>query len=431
MEGFDNLQSPARFLRQSAGPRMKPLPPKLRRTIWLLAWVSSVLLAYYSGGKGGTDAGAESRKRELSAQIADLASRAERARSRLARGANGKPEDAAARSLQNATGEESRGPLPDFKARLADIQSMPPGVARNEAYFKLINEWATADGQAALAAAGAVTEPKLRYELRESALRSWAGANPEAAWKFASENPNGDLPENRMDLIFEGFGRGDAAKTLAFFAANAKEMEKYGGRASYVFDELYERGNHDQLVAWAEKMPAGQMHDMATNRIIDRWARYDPEAAKAWMDRMVTNKNNLVPARIELAESWARVNPAAALQWVNELPKGQQDGEYFSRIFGRWIQYDRNAAARYLASQPPSPQLDKPIERYTNEVMRQNPADTMPWAESISDGKRRWEAITRVAEVWRKKDPAGLETYVTANHFSDEQRKALLNKGNK
>jgi hypothetical protein len=44
----------------------------------------------------------------------------------------------------------------------------------------------------------------------------------------------------------------------------------------------------------------------------------------------------------------------------------------------------------------------------------------------------RREAITRVAEVWRKRDPAGLESYITANNFSAEQRKTLLNKqGNK
>ena len=63
--------------------------------------------------------------------------------------------------------------------------------------------------------------------------------------------------------------------------------------------------------------------------------------------------------------------------------------------------------------------------------MRQNPADTMPWAESISDGKRRWEAISRVAEVWRRRDPAALANYVSAGNFSAEQQQKLLNKDRK
>ena len=314
----------------------------------------------------------------------------------------------------------------DFKAKMADVEAMPPGPGRKEAYLKLMSEWASVDGEGALAAAASVTEPLLRCEMRETALRQWAASSPEAAWKYAKENSKGDLPDNRMELVFEGLGRGDAATSLAFLEKNRKEMENGDGGVSSVFDSLYERGNHAQLVDWAEKMAPGKLRDMATNRIIDRWARYDPAAAKEWMERNVTTKDNLVPARIELAESWARVNPENALQWANSLPAGQRDTEYYNRIYNRWIQYDRNAAAKYLAAQPPSPQLDRPIERYTYEVMRQNPAETMPWAESINDAKRRWEAIARVAEVWRRRDPAALQNYVSAGNFNEDQKRELL-----
>ena len=58
--------------------------------------------------------------------------------------------------------------------------------------------------------------------------------------------------------------------------------------------------------------------------------------------------------------------------------------------------------------------------------MRQNPADTMPWAESISDAKRRWEAVSRVANVWGRRDPAGLQNYVASSTLSDEQKLKLL-----
>jgi hypothetical protein len=293
-------------------------------------------------------------------------------------------------------------------------------------YYRLISQWARIDGEAALGAAAGIDEPKLRYELRESALRNWARGNPEAAYDFARRNPNKDLPDNRMELVFDGLGRSHPEKALAFFDAHRADLEKQGDRASMVFDELYERGGHDQLVAWAERQPAGKMRDMALNRIIDRWARYDPAAARDWMDRSVTNKENLGPARVELAESWSRVNPSDALNWVSSLPKDQQDKEYYSRIYGRWIQYDRNAAAQYLASQPPGPHLDRPIERYTYEVMGQNPADTMPWAESINDEGRRWRAIERVADQWRRKDPDALQKYVQSGGFTDEQKQKLL-----
>ena len=404
---------------------MKRPSLRVRRTALLLTWTGSVACAYYIGARDGDNdtTASTGRAGSFAAVSRDSGtSPIDRKSGTPSPGSGG----GAANDESSSGAGGSAAHSVDFGAKLAGVQAMPPGVARNEAWFSLIKALAAADGPAALAAAGAITEPKLRYELRESALRSWAAANPEAAWKFASENAAGDLPDNRMELVFQGLGSGDPAKALAFYEANGKAMEKYGDRAAFVIDELYERGNHDQLVGWAEKMPPGKLRDMAANRIIDRWARYDPAAAKEWMERTVTTKENLVPARIELAESWARVNPSAALQWANSLPESQRDAEYYSRIYGRWIQYDRNAAANYLSSQPPSPQLDRSIERYTYEVMRQNPADTMPWAESISDAKRRWEAVSRVADVWGRRDPAGLQNYVASSTLDEEQKRQLL-----
>lgn len=400
------------------------LSPRLRRSALFLAWAFSLAGAYLMGSSDRADSG-ESKAGSV-AMIAGrdnpAATGPRRKKSTVAAAVAALPEDEEAAEDE----EFNDGPEVKFTEMLAEIQSMPPGVKRNKALFRLMKQWAAADGEAALAAAGSIAEPKLRSELRETALRSWASANPETAWKFATENKNGDLPENRMDLVFAGLGRSDPAKVLAFYDSHSKEMLAHGGQAAYVMDELYERGHHDALVGWAERMPEGKLRDLCANRIIDRWARYDPLAAKTWMEKHPGPKENLVPARVELAESWARVDPAAALQWVNALPKDERDPEYLSRIYGRWIQYDRNAAANYLASQPASPALDRPIERYTYEVMRQNPADTMPWAESISDGKRRWEAISRVAEVWRRRDPAGLERYVSASNLTEEQRQKLL-----
>ena len=404
---------------------MKKHPFPIRRTAWLAAWAGSLAAAYYFGRDAGSDSFDESRRSALH-RIGSVSSDGRPfSKKSGSAGSTAANRDGDGESAGGVAGSDSVRSV-DFAKRFAGVQAMPPGVARNAAYFALIKEWAEADGPAALAAAGAITEPKLRYELRESAIRSWATASPEAAWKFASENASGDLPDNRMSLVFEGLGGSDPAKALAFMEANGKALEKYGDRAALVFDDLYEHGHHDALVGWAEKMPAGKLRDMATNRIIDRWARYDHAAAKEWMDRNVTTKDNLVPARVELAESWARVDPSAALQWANSLPAGQRDSEYYSRIYGRWIQYDRNAAAKNLAEQPPSPQLDRPIERYTYEVMRQNPAETMPWAESISDAKRRWEAVSRVAEFWGRRDPGAMQNYVAASNLTGEQKQQLL-----
>lgn len=310
----------------------------------------------------------------------------------------------------------------------ARAKSLPLGPLRNQAMLEALATWALRDGEAALAAANDVPEVLLRHQLKNTALRSWATVDPKSAYKTALSNVNGDLPENRMSSVFEGIGKADIPTALAFFERYSNgQLMPYGYESISAFDQLYQRGGHDLMVPWVEKLKDGKMKDGAVNRIIDQWARYDPAASLKWMDSMLRqNPENTIAARIELTESWARVNPLEAIDYVNNLPANQQDKAYFERIYKRWLEADQRAAADFLANQPPSPALDKPFERYAYEVMYKNPAETMPWVESISDPARRWKATERVAEAWRTKDPNGLTAYVTNSTALNAEQKAKL-----
>jgi hypothetical protein len=90
------------------------------------------------------------------------------------------------------------------------------------------------------------------------------------------------------------------------------------------------------------------------------------------------------------------------------------------------MEYDRNGAAQWLASQSPSPLLDRPIERYTWQVMEIDPQNSMPWAESITDGERRFRAMTEVADRWGRRDPQGLISYVSTANLPPQQKERLL-----
>ncbi|MES2705467.1 MAG: hypothetical protein V4726_02580 [Verrucomicrobiota bacterium] len=313
-----------------------------------------------------------------------------------------------------------------FESRLSTLRAGKSSPERERALRELIADWAARDPAAALAAADAEPGLKLRADLRATALTHWAQADPEKAWAFAIENPGGELPDNRFDLVMDGIGRGNPQTALKFLEDHSGDMGGRLERAAGVVEDLFENGNQEALVSWAEKLPDGKLKDAAQTRLIDRWARYDPEAAMTWMNAHVTDPQALSSARGELAESWARVSPDAALKWVDSLPADQRSPAFYNRIYSRWMDYDRNAAGAALAAQPASPKLDKPIERYTYEVMRENPADTMPWAESIGDQDRRWRAVERVAEEWRRRDPEGLRNYVAGSGFSGEQKSKLL-----
>lgn len=335
--------------------------------------------------------------------------------------------DTAANSTSDSAETPQKTPS-DLAAGFAHAKSLPLGPMRNKKMLEALADWALRDGEAALAAANKVPEVLLRQQLKNAALRSWATVDPKSAYKTALANANGDLPENRMSNIFEGIGKADITTALAFFERHSNgQLMPYEYESTAAFDQLYQRGGHDILVPWVERLKDGKMKDGAVNRIIDQWARYDPPATLKWMDSMLRqNPENTIAARIELTESWARVNPLEAIDYVNNLPANQQNNAYFERIYKRWLEADQSAAADFLANQPPSPSLDKPFERYAYEVMYKNPAATMPWVESISDPVRRWKATERVAEAWRTKDPNGLEAYVTNSPTFNATQKAKL-----
>ena len=318
----------------------------------------------------------------------------------------------------------------DYAQQLQTLLSLPLGPERNHSITELLARWAETDGLAALTVAGEFTEPALRSTLRETVLNHWAKTDPQAAWDHVKANPQGDLPAERFGQVLAGIGQADIGTALAFLDRHSHgELKDSIDAASAALDQLYQRGGHDQLTAWAGRLPAGPMRDMAINRIIDQWARYDPASAARWIPTMVgSNPEAIVNARRELTNSWTRVNPLQALDYVNQLPEAQRENTYYEHIFKRWLDYDQTSAAAYLAELPPGPALDRPIESYAYHVMHDNPGDTMPWVESISDPRRRWKATERVAAVWREKDPAALTAYInSATTLSKDQKAKLLN----
>jgi hypothetical protein len=304
---------------------------------------------------------------------------------------------------------------------------MPLGPERNRQMTEALADLAELDPKFALAEAGTIEEVRLRREAQERVIRTMGESNPELAWELLSNAPNdGSLPRDRIELMLDGIASGDAQRALDFLWNHRDELGPYRNDAQAALDEIYQNGGHDELKSWVEAMPEGKWRDAATNRFIDQWARYDPAAAKAWMESQNIPASNLPAARVELAESWARVRPHEAIEWVRGLPENAQSRELYDAVFRQWISYDRNVAADWLANQPPSPMLDRPIERYTWQVMEIDPQNSMPWAESITDEGRRFRMMSEIAERWGRRDPLGLANFVASRDLPAQQKQRLL-----
>ena len=344
--------------------------------------------------------------------------------------AQGKPssrQETAPEGVKNPPSSKETSPI-SFATELNTLLAQPPGPLRAQAIETLIARWAQVDGPAAVVAAGTFTEPALRFLLRETAFSRWAERDPQAAWDYATLNPQRDLPPERFGHILRGLGGGDIATALAFLAQHPQgALRQNMPEIGEALDQLYQRGGHSKILPWLGQLADGPLKDAATHRLIDQWARYEPSAAARWMEAQANfHGENITAGRKELASSWADVNPLQALDYFNQLPADQRQDTYYERIFKRWLDSDKNAAAAYLADLPSGPALDRPIEQYAYDIMQQNPELTMPWVESITDPRRRWKAITRVAAVWKEQNPAALAAYVEGAAFLNAQQKQQL-----
>ncbi|MGI8602716.1 MAG: hypothetical protein ACR2OZ_06915 [Verrucomicrobiales bacterium] len=341
------------------------------------------------------------------------------------------PELATDQSIQTEEDEAEDGPsrysAAEYLERIARLTAMTPSPERNERITKALAQLTRVDPKAALETAAALEGVKLRNDGLESVIHAWGRSDPEAAFAWAKATPNdGTLPESRIDLIFRGLARSGPEKALSFLTAHASELNRWSEQADGVMEEIYQRGGHSQMQSWIAQLSDGRLRDAAMSRFVDQWALYEPHAAKAWMETQHISPANLATMRVELATSWVRVNPQEAIEWVRSLPAKDQGRDLYDAVFRRWIDLDRNGAAGWLAAQPPSPALDRPIERYASQVMEMDPKNSMPWAESITDGERRFRVMSEVADRWGRRDPQGLANYVSSQNLSPQQRDRLL-----
>jgi len=308
------------------------------------------------------------------------------------------------RAAETASGMNAE----EVRAALDRIRELEPGPARAGAEAILTRRWAQMEPLKALEWIGSVAEPLRRHDLKHEAIRGWAAAEPMQALVYAEMNPDGFLGDYRIRDVFEGVKSADTETAMAFL--DQLDTSKYGEAAADIVWTHFGR-DRESVLAKIDSLPDGDLRRMSVDRVIDHWARYDPVAAKAWMETH-TMPDNRLTAQIELGESWARVDPRAAVQWYTQLPSDQQSAKILDRIVGRWLQYEPETGIDWLRSQPVSPALDNPRTDRARRLAGRDPVEAMLWAGTISDVKRRAATEEHVAWEWYRRDRTAAVDYV-------------------
>lgn len=314
----------------------------------------------------------------------------------------------------------ARMTVDDVFSSLESLVKTPAGPQRGKAMAAVLYRWGQLDPLAALTYAAEEPEPALRRNLKGEVLEAWGSANPSEALAYVQENPDGLVEKTGLTKLFQGVGRAPPEIALAFLST--ADAGKYGTHMRAAISRLYALYPQD-VVNWSAELPEGPLRNLALSRTVEQWARYDPETAKAWLEKEADPQNRLA-GRIELGESWAQVDPQAAVDWFQDLPQDEQNPHIMRRIFGKWMQFEPENAATWLSRQTPSPELDSSIQQYIKYVTPADHQIAMDWTASLSNPAIRQREMRTIADSWVRRDPAAALDFLETSDIPG--RKSLI-----
>lgn len=311
----------------------------------------------------------------------------------------------------------------EVEVALDAIRRWPAGPRRAAAESMLVRRWGQLDPAAALAWVANLAEPMRRHELRRQTILGWASVRPAEALAYVEANADGAPTAHRLRDVFEGAMHADTDTTLRF--AQQLDLTRFRNEASALIWTVFGRDPVATL-AFVEALPDSDLRRLATDRVIDHWARYDPASARIWMERMVAPDQRL-SAQIELGESWARLDPVSAVNWFLDLPPEEQNSRILDRILYRWMQYDPDACSQWLQVQPPSPLLDRVRAERAVAMTRRNVEEALVWARQIMDERRRTATEEQIIWDWYRRDRAAAVDYALhRSNLPETTRQRLL-----
>ncbi|MCB1096652.1 MAG: sigma-70 family RNA polymerase sigma factor [Verrucomicrobiae bacterium] len=308
--------------------------------------------------------------------------------------------------------------LSELQTMFDEVVGLPMSEHQRSTLLKLVQEIGRHDGRFAVElAANSIEASALRAHALGAAYAGWAAHDPDAAWAYANALPPEQRASHPYWQIMKGAAEGDlsAREFYDFVEANSDDLVLLsGGQLWQALAHVYEHKDSSGMPAWVGDLPEGNLRNLASAQLVQRWSLSDPTAAKEWMESHVDLRADPEPA-LYLAKGWAQVDPQATMDWLTSLPRELQTKEQFGGALEKWLSFDQVGAARWLADAKPSPLLDVPFERYVARVRHANPPEAMNWARSITDPDQRLRVMNGVAHVWQKKDPAGLEQFLASD----------------
>ena len=191
-------------------------------------------------------------------------------------------------------------------------------------------------------------------------LESWAGADPEEAFRFYAK-----LPANRLNVetlqrdVSRYFTALAPAEVMAFARKLTPEL-----RRMLIEPILYTSaaGSWQNFQAWLALVPDDEREAILIgSRMAAQLAQQAPDVLQAWSEQE-TNLNIRDDLKLALSEVLAEADPVSGFQELAKVSPSPQREATASKLLNQWLREEQAQALAWLQSDPGGV-LMKPTER--------------------------------------------------------------------
>ena len=279
----------------------------------------------------------------------------------------------------------------DLDGALEWAESLENGKLKERALGQIASELLETDAESAEALASRIATPEGRRSVMESIARLRMGADVSEARRWIEGLPEADRPAAWRGAARE-WAQLDPAEAGAFAAETNDPMirEQLVEAISYTWPRL----DPAAAAAWAHTLP-GKAQSNAMSRVVDTWARSDPEDAAAFVSSSLEGDLHHQMTR-RVVNRWKYEDVTEAAAWITTLDPGETKADAFQDVAGHWLRRDSMQASEWISSLPASAERDSAVTSLISYIEKDDPEAAVVWAETITDPKARESAYRRL-----------------------------------
>ncbi len=259
-------------------------------------------------------------------------------------------------------------------------------------------------------------------------LPMWVKESPQAALEWFTTTAQTDpfLVQDMTRSVYSWVAAKDIkSATAAVWDLPTTAMRRAALQS--VSQRLIILGKEQRVLQMYESATSTADKKMAIDVVMEKMARYEPEALGQWVSALPDPKMSEHGIN-RLVANWSRDHPSAAAEWVmSTMPAGKQRGQQIAAVTRSWVREDVVAAAEWLVTLPlQSGEPDAAVDAFARAVLPQNADYASAWSFSVTDKGRRWRLMEHIGRTMIKESPDAAREYINLTDLPAASKAKLL-----